>query len=125
MSNSEWEDQQEANRMIESYGGLRDEKQEQEEQRSKYLTWQPPVTHISNQEKAAELIVQGATLLRAAKPMPEGAFSYVFAGKEADLAEAYGKQTASPVETARLAAAKNRAKERLQAAELEYLRRQR
>jgi hypothetical protein len=119
---SEYEAQQEAERIIASFGGLG----EKESSSSKYATYQPPVAHTSIRAKAIDLILCKRTLLRAEKPVPGGSFAYVFAGTEASLNEALEQtKKAAPVETATTEAARNRAAQRLNEAEMEYNRRQR
>jgi hypothetical protein len=114
MSNSEYEDQQEANRIIDAFGGLGAARAE----RSKYESYQPSVTQIQSRQMTENLIVKGHILLRV-EDSTQGGFSFVFAGKQ-------------PAETAKLIATgkltlddnnpqgRKRAQERIQEVILDY-----
>jgi hypothetical protein len=114
---SEYEDQQEANRIIAAHGGLGTAPQDK---RLKYDSFQPPVTRIQARTLAENLVIKGHTLLRVERSA-QGGWSFVFAGKEpAETAKliATGKLTFD--DSPRIQAARKYAQEVIGAAVLEH-----
>lgn len=110
----EWEAQQEANRLIARLGGLGDG---EEENSSKYGTYQPAVFATQSQRVAEYLIVKGFTFLNV--ETLGGGWSFVFAsrGEEpAKTARLFAEGKLSLEESPRMEVASGQAQERIRAA---------